>query len=180
MYSDSALTNLESFAQAAKTYITFIESLESHKPTNLYTNLESILADLHAMILPVIAVINEKEYPEFDDLDIGHDRWKEIASIISIVTADEVSALFELHLENEPESLAIYYSPAMRVDQLFDDLADIYRDLYEGLTLWNMNTTESKIESSWEWRYNYDIHWAQHLFDAMKTIHEIRYRLNKD
>ena len=180
MHIDLATTNLESFAKTAKAYITFIESLESQKPTNLYTTLESILADLNATILPVVAVTNEKEHPEFDDLDIGHDRWKEIANIISNVTANEVSALFELHLESEPESLEIFYSPAMRVDQLFDDLADIYRDLHDGLTLWNMNSTESKNESSWEWRYNYDIHWAQHLFNAMKTVHEIRYRLHKD
>jgi hypothetical protein len=61
---------------------------------------------------------------------------------------------------------------------LWDDLADIYRDLKDGLNLWDSNTHDAQREASWKWRTNYEIHWGTHLARATQTIHEIRYRLN--
>ena len=60
---------------------------------------------------------------------------------------------------------------------LFDDLADIYRDVHHGLALWNASTPDAQAEAAWQWRWNYEHHWGEHLFRAMLTVHEVRYQL---
>jgi hypothetical protein len=53
---------------------------------------------------------------------------------------------------------------------LADDLADIYRDLKEGLVL-----KETKLRQPedliWEWRFAFHSHWGKHAMDALLTIH---------
>jgi len=61
---------------------------------------------------------------------------------------------------------------------LFDDLTDIYRELRDGLALWKEATPDAQAEAAWQWRFNYEIHWGEHLFRAMLTVHEIRYQLH--
>ena len=168
---------LEHFATTAEQYIAFIDSFANARPKNLYTTLESLLADLHASILPIVAEMNDPEQPELEAIDMSHEQWKTVAYLISERVAPEIKQLFEWHNQGKSLKKLHHESPAMRVDGLFDDLADIYRDLHTGLTLWKLNTPESKIEASWQWRYNYDIHWGNHLFQAATTIHEARYHL---
>ena len=54
-------------------------------------------------------------------------------------------------------------------NSLADDLADIYRDLKAGLSLYE---AEHPIDAAWEWRFRFQIHWGQHLVGAMRPIHE--------
>jgi Domain of unknown function (DUF5063) len=170
---------LEHFATIAEQYIAFIDSFKAARPKSLYTALESHLANLHASILPVVTEMNDPEQPELEAIDMSHGQWEKIANLISARTAPEIGKLFDWHQQGISMKKLHYQSPAMRADGLFDDLADIYRDLHTGLTLWKLDTPESKIEASWQWRYNYDIHWGTHLFQASLTIHEIRYHLHK-
>jgi len=53
---------------------------------------------------------------------------------------------------------------------LADDLADIYRDLKEGLVLKDTNTGLLD-DIIWEWRLGYYSHWGKHALDALLTIH---------
>ena len=173
-------TPLTNFAAAAESYIAFIDSFANARPDNLYTALESHLADLHAAILPVVAEMNDPEQPELEAIDMPSEQWDVIAQLICKTTAEETVALMEWHEKIEKPSKKHMPPSVMRAYELFDDLADIYSDLHTGLTLWKLNTTESKIEASWQWRYNYDIHWGKHLFRASTTVHEIRYILHID
>ena len=60
----------------------------------------------------------------------------------------------------------------------WDDLADIYRDLHNGLVLWNRGRPNAQAQAAWQWRFDYEMHWGEHLFRAMLTVHEIRYTLH--
>jgi hypothetical protein len=51
---------------------------------------------------------------------------------------------------------------------LGDDLADIYCDLVEGLEHFRVGDLD---EALWEWRFGYDTHWGNHLFEALRVIH---------
>lgn len=51
---------------------------------------------------------------------------------------------------------------------LSDDLADIHRDVKEGLLLYDQGKLDDGV---WEWRFNYDIHWGRHLTGALHAIH---------
>jgi hypothetical protein len=50
---------------------------------------------------------------------------------------------------------------------LCDDLSDIYRDLKEGLELYNRGQL---VEAVWEWRFHFEIHWGRHLTGAQRAI----------
>jgi hypothetical protein len=53
---------------------------------------------------------------------------------------------------------------------LADDIADIYRDLKEGLVL-NETSQATPEEIIWDWRFAYYSHWGKHAIDALLTIH---------
>lgn len=49
-----------------------------------------------------------------------------------------------------------------------DDLADIYRDLKDGLWLFeNGNVTEAV----WEWKQTFTMHWGRHAVSALNALH---------
>ncbi len=106
-----------------------------------------------------------------------HEQWREVGKMIQDVISDDTSALVAHHIQISNGKLD---DDAIRSDMLWDDLADMYRDLRCGLRLWDMGTVESRIEASWAWRFNYENHWGHHLARAMQSVHEIRYRLNED
>jgi hypothetical protein len=51
-----------------------------------------------------------------------------------------------------------------------DDIADIYRDLEEGLVLSQMQGVRPE-DVIWEWRLGYYSHWGYHTINALLTIH---------
>jgi len=54
------------------------------------------------------------------------------------------------------------------VGDLADDLADIYRDVSEGLSLWDAGHLR---EALWTWVFSFETHWGQHLVDAQRVLH---------
>ncbi len=53
---------------------------------------------------------------------------------------------------------------------LADDIADIYRDLKEGLVLSETHQAPPG-DIVWEWRLGFYSHWGKHAMDALLTIH---------
>jgi len=53
---------------------------------------------------------------------------------------------------------------------LADDIADIYRDLKEGITLSEARQALPE-DNIWEWRLGFYSHWGKHAIDALLTIH---------
>lgn len=67
-----------------------------------------------------------------------------------------------------------FFNPANTEDEehvigdLADDLADIYRDIKEGLGLYEKGFTQ---EALWEWKQSFDIHWGRHATSALHSLH---------
>jgi len=51
---------------------------------------------------------------------------------------------------------------------LQDDLADIHRDLEEGLAAYRGGRL---IEAGWLWRFSFYSHWGRHLTDVQRALH---------
>lgn len=51
---------------------------------------------------------------------------------------------------------------------LYDDLADIYKDLKDGL--WYIERG-SEADAVFHWKNTFGFHWGQHLVDALKALH---------
>jgi len=174
--SKDNLNALSGFAILSEAYCTFIESLKKGCPPRLYHQLESLLTRLHAAILPVEKEMPEKEHPEFGELRISNDQWNHVAGWIGKAVADASSELVVWHENAHGDDEASWTRSAM----LWDDLADIYRDIHHGLMLWKVGTADAQAQAAWEWRWGYEHHWGDHLFRAMATVHEARYQLNAD
>ena len=165
---------LEEFAAAARAYCAFIDALTEDRPRDLYSSLELLLAQLHVAVLQIDA---DPDAPDAESRDMTHKQWKVLAQRLEDLTADETNRLYDMHIESWKTTKHDDNYCAVRASMLWDDLADIYRDLSNGLRHWEINTHNARREASWEWRTNYEIHWGTHLARAMQTIHEIRYRL---
>jgi hypothetical protein len=50
---------------------------------------------------------------------------------------------------------------------IIDDLGDIYRDLQRGLLHWRSGAPGDAL---WEWRFSFQIHWAEHATSALRAI----------
>ncbi len=59
-------------------------------------------------------------------------------------------------------------SPEWGLGDVADDLADIYRDLLEGLSLFRAGHRSS---AEWGWANSFRIHWGRHTVDAMRVLH---------
>ena len=111
----------------------------------------------------------------------------------------DTSVLFNTHddsADQEPNAARLAFPPPQGLDQLatflgmrrfyrevFDpyaepadgevagdiigDLADIYCDLQRGLVHWRSGTSG---EALWEWRFNFQAHWAEHATSALRAI----------
>ena len=55
---------------------------------------------------------------------------------------------------------------------LADDIADVYRDLRDGLSLANVEAA-SPADVIWEWRFGFYSHWGNHAMNALRTMHHI-------
>lgn len=177
--SEENLKALREFAVVAADFCRFIESFREGRPDHLYTQMEKILQTIHQAILPVEIEMAEGEHPEFDGLKLSHQQWQELYRVIDGIVRPESSTLSEFHKEIAADSEQTETCDATRAWMFSDDLADIYRDLYRGLALWETDTPEGWAEAAWEWRFNYGIHWGEHLFRAMLTVHEVRYQLHE-
>ncbi len=51
---------------------------------------------------------------------------------------------------------------------IIDDLADIYKDLKDGL--WYLNQG-SEVDAVFQWRFSLDVHWARHIIGAMYALY---------
>ena len=58
---------------------------------------------------------------------------------------------------------------------LADDLADIYRDLHEGLQDWQHWESRRRQNALWQWRLSFQSHWGAHAADALRAIHWLLY-----
>jgi uncharacterized protein DUF5063 len=55
---------------------------------------------------------------------------------------------------------------------LADDLADIFRDLSNGLQCWRAGDRKNAIR---EWRFGVDYHWGEHATSAMRALYWLRH-----
>lgn len=175
--SSDNLRALSAFAVVAKEYCDVISSLRAGRPDELYRKLEKILSHLHSAILPVEMEMPSREHPEFEKLSMTSDQHAEISRLIGKATEEERRALFEEHGAMKPETDDEEKYKAGRAEMLWDDLADIYRELHDGLALWRIGISDSQAEAAWQWRFGFEAHWGYHLVNAIATIHEARYRL---
>jgi hypothetical protein len=146
---------VESFADAARRYCSWAEgslgdSLEEIQRARL------LLTELHlaAVKLPDIGVGEEVEGNE-----VSSDAWQAMFQKLGSLPVNGYWDVFDPLKEDEKEPV---------FNSLADDLADIYRDIKDGLSLFDAGHI---VEAVWEWRFSFRTHWGQHLTGAHRALH---------
>lgn len=169
----------EAFAQSAASYCRLIDSMRNSKPGALYSRLETLLSELHRGILPV--TLPDTEGPDVTGWrPMSNSQAAGVARAVRNLVHQDCAALIKRcgGTELGPGSLEVWETT--RIDMLWDDLVDVHRELHDGLVLWNLAGPDARRDAVWRWRFGYESHWGEHLFHAMWTVHEIRYRLCRD
>ena len=142
------------FADVARRYCAWAEgeltdSQEAIRRTRL------LLAQLHlaAVQLPALGIGKDTEATS-----ISQDEWTRLYHKFGSLPVTNYSDVFNPLKEETPV-----------MNSLADDLADIYRDLKAGLSLFETN---HPIDAAWEWRFGFQTHWGHHLVGAQRAIHE--------
>jgi pimeloyl-ACP methyl ester carboxylesterase len=168
----AAMTHdIQAFRAVALEYCTLIDSLADGRPDHFYESLLDCMSRLAKSILDVPSdccttnVVCEGHR-------MTHDEWGAIVAQINSVIGEEVSRLIEADKD--------FPDDATRTFMLSDSLADIYRDLRDGLRFYDRASNGGMQEAAWQWKFGYEHHWGSHLFDAMHVVHRIRYELHEE
>jgi hypothetical protein len=142
------------FAEVAHRYCAWAEG-ELGDPNEEMRRVQLLLAELHlaAVELPDLGIGKN-----LDAVSMSHDEWSRFYEKFDRLPITNYSDVFKPLKEEEPVT-----------NSLADDLADIYRDLKAGLSLFEAN---HPIDAAWNWRFGFQTHWGQHLVGAQRPIHE--------
>jgi len=59
------------------------------------------------------------------------------------------------------------------ITSISENMADLYQDLKDFVSLYSMGTTEIMNDAVWECRMNFENYWGQILVNALRVIHRI-------
>jgi hypothetical protein len=142
------------FAEVARRYCAWAEGALTGSDEEM-RQARILLAELHlaAVRLPDLGIGKD-----LDATQISQDEWSRVFERFDKLPVTTYTDVFNPLKEKEPVT-----------SSLSDDLADIYRDVKGGLDLFD---SKHPIDAAWEWRFNFQIHWGQHLVGAQRAIHE--------
>jgi hypothetical protein len=140
------------FAEVAQRFRNWAESAPG-EPHDEMLLARELLAELHLAILQV------------PDLGVGEStkdafsakEWTRVCSRFQQLPVSGYWDVFNPLVEEAPV-----------FNSLWDDLSDIYRDLIEGLHLYDDGKV---VEAVWEWRFGFESHWGAHLTGAQRAIY---------
>jgi hypothetical protein len=142
---------VEDFLISASQYCSMIENFESCNENNKIRNLLISLLDMYAKAFGIPEV--EPQDDKVSTLDISVPK-------VNFGQFDYYWEVFDPYHLEEPVS-----------GSLTDDIVDIYKDVKEGLLLYERN---EQVEAVWLWRFKFETHWGSHAVDAIRALHSAK------
>jgi len=158
----------ERFGAIAQKYCGIVQSASNLERLQLLAQIYDVLPSLidAAIHLPDTNSLEDDEVREGSadarSTRMDADAWSALHQLLKDKLGD--ADLYQMIFNGARDNEVIQGS-------LADDIADIYRDLEEGLVLKDEASPQNAI---WEWRFGFDSHWGHHAIDALKAIHDIR------
>jgi hypothetical protein len=113
---------------------------------------------LYASALALPAPWSDELGTEVADL-VQDDEWKSVLQAASRLPVDNYGEVFD-PLVMPPEEPV--------VGSVADDIADIYRDVVNGLRLDQLG---KRPEAVWQWGFSLHNHWGEHATSAIRALH---------
>jgi hypothetical protein len=154
------------FADVARRYCAFIENCRDLSAGQLITRVAPLLAELYlqGLMLPEGPPADE----EFNVDLVSTEAHAEIMHAID----DQLGHYYAYwNIFNPLQEPAGDNSPYQW--GIGDDLADIYRDMKNCLSIYDIGTEASRREAVWQWRLGLAMHWGRHLVDSLCAIHAL-------
>ncbi|HEY2412702.1 MAG TPA: DUF5063 domain-containing protein [Pirellulaceae bacterium] len=154
---------VDSFADLASSYCSLIEHHEEYSTESFVGRIREILPMLYyqALKLPDVESTDEEIRRE-----ISHEEWSRM-----FASLQRKLGVNDLYWE-------IYDPIKTDLDKpvaasLSDDLADIWRDLKDGLSNWSDGSPTTRQQIVWNWHFSFHHHWSDHVVDALRAINWI-------
>jgi hypothetical protein len=151
------------FAGLAQRYRQLIDQRETVPVADLLSRVQQLLASLYAAAVSLPDVEGSDDPPRFQ---MTNDEWQHLFNSLQAILGprSHYREVFDPYDPNECEPVTA---------SLADDLADVYRDLREGLHLWDAGHRHDAV---WAWRDGFQSHWGEHATGALRAIHALAYR----
>lgn len=160
LYSDQVLQ----FLKASAEYCTLLEEAPGKKRKEWFSRLREVLADLYStgLKLPrVESVLDESNQKFVTEEDYNRIQGNVLKKMGSFNEYPEV-----FNPEEPIEELQVTASAA-------EDLADVYQDIRDFMTLFNLGNREVMNDALWEVNLNFDRYWGQKLLNVLRLIHRL-------
>jgi hypothetical protein len=152
------------FALAGRRYCSTVDSRDKLERSEFLLEIYGLLPVLisAAMSLPNIELSEDSDELDEPGPRITHEEWKKLYESLKL-KLNNWNAYKKVFDPTSDDTEAIFGS-------LADDIADIYRDVQEGILL------RDTRQVSWEtvvfiWRLRFYSHWGKHAIDALEVIH---------
>lgn len=145
---------IAAFADLAVAYCAWAEG--NSTPDNEHYRATQFVAKLYlaGLELPVTEAVSNLDAPS-----LSIEEYKEIHKRFGVLPFQYYWEVFNPQAEPPEEPVA---------GDICEDLADIYRDLKEGLFYWEKG---QKQDAVFCWKFAFGVHWGRHATGALRALH---------
>lgn len=141
------------FAALARRYCRWAEAAPGEARAEILLARELLAALQYTrLLLPETAVGGEHETAA-----VPQSHWDEVRRRFEVLPIDEYWEVYDPFSDEAPVVVSVA-----------DSLADIDRDLRQGLDLFDAGAVR---EAAWHWRVLHGVHWGRQLLGAQRAIH---------
>ncbi|MCK5823398.1 MAG: DUF5063 domain-containing protein [Bacteroidales bacterium] len=158
--------NVLEFTTVANEYCSFIEKSYEVSQEIFFAKIQKLLPLLYlkASLLPELKEINT----EGSEKVVSLEEWELINNNTKLIL-------------NEFDSFKEVYDPLMGEEEnstlvsISENIADIYQDLKDFVSLYNIGSIEMMNDAIYECKLNFKKYWGQRLVNILRPIHHIVY-----
>lgn len=110
--------------------------------------------------------LRELDAPDVEEREVTHAEWQATYDRLGPLPFGYYRSVFDPQLRDDQLSEGL--DSACELGDLADDLADIWRDLTDGLTLFDCGHGDA---AEYQWAWSFRSHWGRHAASALHVLH---------
>lgn len=157
--------NVIEFVTVAGEYCNFLEKAGKTEKRNFLEKIQKLLPLLYLKVslLPEVETEFEEETPEKFVSELDYNRILQITSGL-LGEHDDYQEVFTPGMQ---------YSESALTANISEDLADIYQDLKDFVSLYRIGNEPAIEAGLWECRNNFREFWGQKLVNCLRAVHQL-------
>ena len=163
--------NTVEFVTVAAEFCAYIERANEHSRKEFIDTLLKLLPLLYikAQMLPDGEALNEDELETF----VTEETYEVVR-----ITLAELLAQYDTYLDVFVAEMK--YSDTPVTKSIAEDLSDIYQDVKNFVTQFQIGINETMHDAILECREHFSLYWGQTLVNTLRALHELKYNTLDD